>query len=106
MTTSVQAVLEAKLAACDPIHLEVLNESSNHNVPKGSETHFKVVMISDKFEGLRLIQRHRMINDILQEELAGPIHALSLHLYTIQDWEKRFGSIPESPPCRGGEQST
>ncbi|MXZ54606.1 MAG: BolA/IbaG family iron-sulfur metabolism protein [Gammaproteobacteria bacterium] len=106
MTTSVQEVLETKLAACDPTHLEVVNESGKHNVPKGSETHFKVVMICDKFEGLRLIQRHRMINEILQEELAGPIHALSLHLYTNQDWEKRFGSIPESPPCRGGEKTT
>lgn len=106
MTTSVQEVLEAKLAACGPTYLEVVNESGKHNVPKGSETHFKVVMISDKFEGLRLIQRHRMINEILQEELAGPIHALSLHLYTSQDWEKRFGFIPESPPCRGGEKTT
>lgn len=105
MKISVQEVLEAKLAACDPTHLEVVNESGNHNVPEGSETHFKVVMISDKFEGLRLIQRHRMINEILQEELAGPIHALSLHLYTNQDWEKRFGSIPDSPPCRGGEKT-
>ncbi|MYD45758.1 MAG: BolA/IbaG family iron-sulfur metabolism protein [Gammaproteobacteria bacterium] len=106
MTRFVQEVIEAKLTACDPIHLEVVNESGSHNVPKGSETHFKVVMISDKFEGLRLIQRHRMINEILEEELAGPIHALSLHLYTNQDWEKRFGSIPASPPCRGGEKAT
>lgn len=106
MTSTVQKALERKLAACDPIHLEVVNESGNHNVPKGSETHFKVVMISDKFEGLRLIQRHRMINEILREELAGPIHALTLHLYTNQDWEKRFGSVPESPPCRGGEKAT
>ena len=96
MKTSVQEVLEKKLAVCDPSHLEVVNESGNHNVPKGSETHFKV----------RLIQRHRLINEILQEELNGPIHALSLHLYTSDDWEKRFGSVPQSPPCRGGEKAT
>ena len=106
MSSSIKEVLEAKLASCDPKHLEVINESGNHNVPKGSETHFKVVMISDKFEGLRLIQRHRMVNEILHEELDGPIHALSLHLYTSQDWEKRFGSVPKSPPCRGGAKAT
>lgn len=106
MSLSIQEALEKKLAVCDPSHLEVVNESGNHNVPQGSETHFKVVMISDKFEGLQLIQRHRMINEILQEELAGPIHALSMHLYTSDDWKKRFGSVPQSPPCRGGEKAT
>lgn len=105
MSTAVQKRLEAKLATFNPTHLEVINESSNHNVPVGSETHFKVVMISDQFEGLRLIQRHRMINEILHEELAGPIHALSLHLYTDEDWERRFGSARPSPPCRGGEMN-
>lgn len=105
MTASLQKVLEGKLTACDPSHLEVINESSNHNVPKGSETHFKVVMVSDKFAGLQLIQRHRLVNEILHEELAGPIHALSLHLYTSQDWEKRFGAVPQSPPCHGGEKA-
>ena len=104
MSSSVQAVLEAKLQVFDPSHLEVINESSNHNVPIGSESHFKVVMVSEQFEGLRLIQRHRMVNEQLQEELDGPIHALSLHLYTSSDWKKRYGSVPKSPPCRGGDK--
>ena len=104
MKFPVQQELEAKLGALNPSHLEVINESSNHNVPAGSETHFKVVMVSEQFEGLRLIQRHRLVNDLLHEALAGPIHALSLHLYTVEDWEKRFGSVPQSPPCRGGEK--
>ncbi len=104
MKFPVQQELEAKLATLSPSHLEVINESSNHNVPAGSETHFKVVMVSEQFEGLRLIQRHRLVNDLLRDALAGPIHALSLHLYTVKDWEKRFGSVPQSPPCRGGEK--
>ena len=104
MRSSVQGVLEAKLEAFSPSHLEVINESGKHNVPAGSETHFKVVMISDKFEGLQLIQRHRMVNELLHEELAGPIHALSLHLYSSRDWQKRFGAVPQSPRCHGGER--
>lgn len=50
---------------------QVLNESSGHNVPKGSETHFKVVVISDAFDGQKLIARHRMVNSILADELSG-----------------------------------
>ncbi|CAH2015496.1 unnamed protein product [Acanthoscelides obtectus] len=37
-------------------HLEVINESYMHNVPKGAETHFKVVVVSDKFDGVPLIK--------------------------------------------------
>lgn len=37
-------------------HLDIINESYMHNVPKGSETHFKVVVVSEKFDGLPLIK--------------------------------------------------
>ena len=50
---------------------QVINESSGHNVPKGSETHFKVVVVSDSFDGQMLIARHRMVNEILADELSG-----------------------------------
>ena len=40
----------------NPTHLEIINESYMHNVPKGSETHFKVVVISDVFDKLPLIK--------------------------------------------------
>lgn len=39
-----------------PTHMDVLNESYMHNVPKGAETHFKVVVVSDKFADLPLIK--------------------------------------------------
>lgn len=102
---TVQETIEDKLSALDPDHLEVVNESSNHNVPSGSESHFKVVLVLRKFEGLRLIQRHRMINDLLAEELRGSVHALALHLYTEADWQNRYGKAPMSPPCRGGSKA-
>ena len=40
----------------EPVHLDILNESYMHNVPRGSETHFKVVIISDKFDNVPLIK--------------------------------------------------
>ena len=103
---NVQQTIEAKLdAALTPAHLEIVNESGNHNVPPGSESHFKVVIVADAFEGQRLIERHRRVNEVLAEELAGAVHALALHTYTHADWERRFGNAPMSPPCLGGKAS-
>ncbi len=96
----VQDSIERKLGnALNLLHLDVINESSNHNVPANSETHFKVVAVSEWFEGKPLLARHRKINELLSEELAGPVHALSIHAYTRADWEKRHGNAPISPPC-------
>lgn len=102
---NLQSTLEQKLATLEPLHLVVENESDNHNVPPGSESHFKVTIVCSEFEGLRLIQRHRLINELLKDELAGPIHALALHTYTQEDWVNRFGETPMSPPCLGGSQN-
>lgn len=87
--------------ALNPQHLEVINESDNHNVPPGSESHFKIVAVSDAFEDKMLIARHRIINTLLKDELDGPIHALSLHTMTPAEWAEK-GAAPESPPCMGG----
>ena len=100
---SLQTSIEEKLiAALSPAYLDVSNESASHNVPPGSETHFKVVLVAGAFAGERLIARHRRINGLLAEELAGGVHALALHTYTPDEWESRFGEVPESPACLGG----
>ena len=62
----------------DPMHLEVINESSRHSVRVGSETHFKVIIISRTFDGAKLLDRHRAVNEhCLAHELAIGVHALS-----------------------------
>lgn len=100
---TVHEAIAAKLAATfEPAHLDITNESGNHNVPPGSESHFKVVIVAAGFEGKRLIERHRLVHAALSDLLAGPIHALALHTYTEADWSARFGAHPMSPPCRGG----
>ncbi|XP_051174163.1 bolA-like protein DDB_G0274169 [Leptopilina boulardi] len=88
--------------ALNPKHLEILNESYMHNVPKGSETHFKVLVVSDKFNDQTLIKRHRTVNDILKEELASGVHALSIVAKTPDQWEDNAKTISPSPQCRGG----
>ena len=103
---SVQQTIESKLAAgLRPDHLEVVNESSQHNVPPNSETHFKVVIVTGDFENKRKVARHQSVYGLLAEELAGPVHALALHTYTRSEWSERHGEAPLSPPCLGGSKS-
>lgn len=99
----IQSNIERKLTdALDPEHLEVVNESSMHNVPPGSESHFKVTVVSHNFDGQGLVSRHRTINQVLAEELNGRIHALALHTMTPDEWFDSGGESPASPQCRGG----
>ncbi len=108
-TTPVQDRITQKLnGAFSPEHLEVVNESHRHNVPEGSESHFKVVIVSDDFKDKMLIARHRLVNKILEDELKqeqseGGIHALALHTMTMEEWFKK-GNAPESPECLGGNK--
>ncbi|MFK7795670.1 MAG: BolA family protein [Gammaproteobacteria bacterium] len=102
----IQTAIEEKInSSLSPTYLEVLNESSNHNVPPGSESHFKVTVVSDEFDGKMLIARHRIINNLLAEELAGAIHALSIHSFTSIEWSEKNGQSRQSPPCLGGSKS-
>lgn len=86
-----------------PKFIEVQNESKFHQVTEGSETHFKVILVSEKFTGLSRIMRHRWLNTLLDSELQSGLHALSLHLYTPEDWEKLHETTPNSPACRNRE---
>jgi len=96
-------IIEKLQNTLKPAHLEVTNESDMHNVPPGSESHFKVVAVSDEFVGKMLVARHRLINKALAEELEGSVHALALHTMTPDEWAEK-GSAPTSPPCMGGEK--
>ena len=98
--------IEEKLNAAIKLqHLEVINESNNHNVPPGSESHFKVVLVSPDFLGLKLIARHRLVNKALEKELACDIHALALHTYTEEEWRSKNCEAPMSAPCLGGSKA-
>ncbi len=99
-----QREIERKLAeALAPAHLEVINESHRHSVPPGSESHFKVVLVSAAFEGKRSVARHQQVYRVLAAELAGGVHALALHTYTPAEWAER-SAAPDSPACMGGSK--
>ncbi|MEE8365779.1 MAG: BolA/IbaG family iron-sulfur metabolism protein [Gammaproteobacteria bacterium] len=99
---TIQQAIEDKLHDTFRVeHLEVANESHLHNVAPGSESHFKVTIVSDDFSDLLLIKRHRLVNSALQQEMQ-QIHALALHTLTSGEWQARAGKVAGSPRCKGG----
>ena len=99
-----QQVLQRLTEHLQPQHLEVINESGNHNVPAGSESHFKVVLVSEQFAGLPMLKCHRLVYSALAEELAGPVHALALHTFSPEQWSAQEITAPDSPLCHGGQK--
>jgi BolA-like protein 1 len=98
--------IETKLrSALDPEVLEVDNESANHNVPKGSETHFRVVIVSRAFEGKLPVARHQLVYRALAEEMKpGGVHALAITSRTPAEWAAA-AAANVSPPCLGGSKA-
>ncbi|XP_065296991.1 bolA-like protein 1 [Dermacentor albipictus] len=119
-------ILNKLKEALNPQELLVENESYMHNVPKGSETHFRVTIVSSAFEGKSLVQKrplghirklagvlgalcccarellskqHAMVYAALKDELKNPVHALSVETSTPDKWQSKTG---KSPPCLGG----
>ncbi len=103
---TMQQTVEAKITqALAPDHLDVINESHMHNVAKGSESHFKLIIVTSRFKDLTLIGRHQLVNSILAHELKDGIHALSLRTLTPEEWSERSFETPASPPCLGGAKA-
>ena len=99
---STAQINEQKLATLDPQFLRIDNESHMHSGP-ATDSHFKVTLVSSAFDGVRTVARHQKVYGILSGELAGPVHALSLHLHTPEEWQTD-STIPDSPSCMGGSK--
>ena len=94
--------IEKKLTTeISSLFVEVINESPNHNVPDGAESHFKVTVVSEDFENMRPVQRHQLIYKVLSEEMK-LIHAIAIHPFTKIEWDKNNQSSSKSPDCLGG----
>jgi BolA family transcriptional regulator, general stress-responsive regulator len=95
-----QVITEKLKQFFNPEHLDVLNESHRHHVPPNSETHFKVVIVSDSFVDKRPLARHREVNQALAFELENGVHALSINTYTQAEWQA-LEVVPRTPNCKG-----
>lgn len=100
--------LEQQLVEClnrlQPEYLQIINESAGHGgYFPGKESHFKVIVVSEQFVGLRLVQRHQMIYAAAAELMSpGKIHALAIHAYVPAEWQ---GQAPNSPVCANAPKS-
>ncbi len=103
----IEQIIRQKIeASFHPEYYELENESSKHSVPPGSETHFRLLVVSGHFAGLSRIDRQRQVNSVLAAELNGGVHALSQRALTPEEWEKTKDQFPMvSPECRGGSKS-
>jgi BolA protein len=80
---AVSETIRRKLAAqFQPIRLDVVDDSDRHSghsgARDGGESHFNIVIEAQAFEGVGRVQRQRAVYAALAEELAGPVHALSV----------------------------
>jgi BolA protein len=90
---SVEDSIREKLTrAFTPVALEIVNESHHHAGHAGSpgtgESHFRIKVVSAAFAGKSRVERHRMVNAALAEELAGPVHALAITALAPQERAK------------------
>jgi BolA family transcriptional regulator, general stress-responsive regulator len=91
--------------AFSPAHLEVRDDSGQHAVPKGSESHWALLIVSGAFEGLSRVARHRAVYGALAPELEAGIHALKLETFTPSEWSAKGGAAAsDAPLCLGGSK--
>lgn len=94
---SLEQQLIERLQQLSPSHLDVVNESAGHGgYFPGKESHFKAVIVSEAFAGLRLVQRHQKIYAAAGDLLSpGNIHALAIHAFLPEEWKEQDTSSPE-----------
>ena len=97
METIRNTIKDLLIDSFDPSVLSVINESNMHNVPDGSESHFKVVIVSDNFKDIKNIQRHKSVYKALTS-IMDSIHALSIHAFN-EDEYKINPQVIDSPNC-------
>ncbi len=85
--------IRQKLAqGLQPLVMEIVNDSSRHAGHAGDdgsgESHFHVKIVSSLFNGKGRVERQRMVYDLLQEEMAGPVHALSVKTIAADEYDR------------------
>ena len=81
-------------------HVSIKNESHLHGGPS-TESHFNLTVVSDSFLTLTRVKRHQLMYELLSHELSDGVHALALHLFTIEEWKREQTKAPDSPICLG-----
>tara|TARA_B100001093_G_scaffold406166_1_gene394524 strand:+ start:596 stop:841 length:246 start_codon:yes stop_codon:yes gene_type:complete len=75
----------------EPYFLSVIDVSEQHrghrNFKENVESHFEIIIVSEKFNNKNKIDRHRMVNQILKEEFLSDLHSVVIKTYTIDEYK-------------------
>jgi BolA protein len=87
-----------------PLLFELEDESHLHAGRTGQESHFKLMLVHESFDGQSRVQRQRQINSLLKSEFDQGLHALSMRLLTAVEYEKQHKPFA-TPDCQGSQQT-
>lgn len=88
-----------------PVFFELENESHSHSVPKNSETHFRAVIVSEKFQGQARIARQRDVLSAVAAEMKEGVHAFTMRCLAPSEWNQGLADGFVSPACHGGSKN-
>ena len=95
--TEIETLLRAEFK---PELLELIDESSQHQVPVDAQSHFKCIIVSKTFVDLTSIARQRAVYKILGAEFNKGLHAFSLNCYSPKEWLEKPRMPLGSPNCQ------
>lgn len=99
--TILEQMLQKLKTEFSPTVIELVNESHLHHRPSGAETHFRLLIVSEKFQGMSRIDRQRQINQLFEYARDKGLHALTQRALTPQEWEsQKDGAEFTSPSCQ------
>lgn len=102
-----ERISQKLLEGLAPERLLLENESHKHSVPKGSETHWNLIIVAERFAGQSRVQRQRTVYGLLADEMKQKkgIHALTMKALTPSEWEAAGGEVTNpAPACLGGSK--
>ena len=100
LETSIRKKIEDALK---PVFFEIENESVKHRRPPGAETHFRLLVVSEKFDGLSRVDRQRLVASLFDDERDEGLHALTQKALTPTEWEaQKDQAQTPSPNCKDG----
>tara|TARA_B100000579_G_scaffold415661_1_gene410479 strand:- start:4404 stop:4658 length:255 start_codon:yes stop_codon:yes gene_type:complete len=71
------------------LNLNFKNSKTEVFDSRGTGDHFSIIVISDQFIDISLVDRHRMVYSIFKDKIVTEIHALQIQTYTIEEWKKK-----------------
>ena len=87
-----------------PTYFELENESHSHSVPENSETHFRALIVSEKFVGVSRVARQRLVLDSIAAEMKSGVHAFTMRCLAPSEYTEDQSSEFVSPACHGGSK--